>query len=123
MFLSDEQYIHAKELYENTTEPTPLLADLSAWALKKYGVNVIDYICDKRSDGKLRMMPVLWEDKEVDLFRRCCNYNPKIQKDFAQKFAQLCRKHNMHREYTKISKVFIAYESLKEELEKRLMTV
>ena len=50
MFLSDEQYIHAKELYENTTEPTPLLADLSAWALKKYGVNVIDYICDKRSD-------------------------------------------------------------------------
>lgn len=119
MFLNNEQYIHAKELYENTTEPSPLLADLSAWAWKEYGVKVIDYICDRRSDGKLRMIPVLWEDEEVDLLRRYCNYNPMIQKAFARKFAQLCRKHNAHREYTEISKVFVAYESLKEELEKR----
>ena len=117
MYLSNEQFMHAKELYENTAEPAPLLADLSAWARKEYGVNVIDYICDRRLDGTLRMMPVLWEDEEVDLFRRHCNYNPKIQKAFAQKFAKLCRKYNMHREYTKIGKVFVAFESLKEELE------
>lgn len=119
MFLSEEQYIHAKELYENTTEPTPLLVDLSTWAVKKYGVAVIDYICDERSDGQLRMMPILWEDKEVDLFRWSCNYNPAIQKAFARKFAGLCRKYEMHKQYMKAGNIFIAYESFKEELEKR----
>lgn len=122
MFLSEEQFLHAKDLYENTIEPTPLLADLSAWAVKKYGIRVIDYICDQRYDGQLRMMPVLWADEDVDLFRRYRDYNPKIQKAFAQKFAQLCRKYKSHGEYTKPGKVFIAYESLKEELEKRPFT-
>lgn len=117
MFLSKEQFTHAKELYENTIEPTPLLVDLAAWSFQKYGVRVIDYICDKRSDGTLRMIPVLWADEDVDLFRRYRNYNPKIQKAFAQKFAELCRKYKIHGEYIKPSKVFIAYESLKEDLE------
>lgn len=119
MFLSDEQYIHAKELYENTKEPTPLLADLSAWAIRKYGIAVIDYICDKRNDGKLRMIPVLWEDEEVDLLRSHCNYNPEIQKAFALKFAELCKKYEIHAEYRKAGNIFVAYESLKEDLERR----
>lgn len=119
MFLSEEQYNHAKDLYENATKPTPLLADLSDWAIKKYGVMVIDYICDERRDGQLRMMPVLWADEEVDLLRWCCNYNSKIQKAFARKFAGLCRKYELHKEYMKAGNIFIAYESLKEELEKR----
>lgn len=119
MFLSEEQFIHAKELYEQKKEPTPLLADLSAWTMKKYGIRVIDYICDERLDGKLRMMPVLWEDKEVDMFRRYSNYNPKIQRAFAFKFAELCRKHKEHSGFTKPTQIFIAYESLKEEFEKR----
>lgn len=119
MFLSEEQFLHAKELYEQRTEPTPLLADLSAWTMKKYGIKVIDYICDVRRDGILRMMPVLWEDEEVNLFRSHCNYNPKMQKAFAYKFAGLCRKHKAHTEYTKPSKIFVAYETLKEEFEKR----
>ena len=42
MFLSEEQYLHAKDLYNQRTEPSPLLADLSAWAVKKYGIHVID---------------------------------------------------------------------------------
>ncbi len=119
MFLSEEQFIHAKELYEQIKEPTPLLADLSAWTMKKYGIRVIDYICDERLDGKLRMMPVLWEDKEVDMFRRYSNYNPKIQRAFAFKFAELCRKYKEHSGFTKPTQIFIAYESLKEEFEKR----
>ena len=119
MFLSEEQFIHAKELYEQIKEPTPLLADLSAWTMKKYGIRVIDYICDERLDGKLRMMPVLWEDKEVDMFRRYLNYNPKIQRAFAFKFAELCRKYKKHSGFTKPTQIFIAYESLKEEFEKR----
>ncbi len=121
MFLSEEQYIHAKELYESTTEPSPLLADLSAWAVRKYGIAVIDYICDKRRDGKLRMMPVFWEDKEVDLLRMHCSYNPEIQKAFAQKFAELCKKYGVHAEYCKASRIFVAYESLKEDLERRVV--
>ena len=119
MFLSEEQFIHAKELYEQIKEPTPLLADLSAWTMKKYGIRVIDYICDERLDGRLRMMPVLWEDKEVDMFRRYSNYNPKIQRAFAFKFAELCRKYEKHSGFTKPTQIFIAYESLKEEFEKR----
>ncbi len=121
MFLSEEQYLHAKDLYNQRTEPSPLLADLSAWAVKKYGIHVIDYICDERKDGKLRMTPVLWEDKEVDMLRKYCNYNPKIQKAFAYKFAGLCRKYRSHQEYTKPSNIFIAYETLKEEFEKRMI--
>lgn len=119
MFLSEEQFIHAKELYEQIAEPTPLLADLSAWTMKKYGIKVIDYICDVRRDGILRMMPVLWEDEEVNMFRKYCNYNPIMQKAFAYKFAGLCRKYKSHTEYTKPSKIFVAYETLKEEFEKR----
>ena len=119
MFLSEEQFIHAKELYEQIKEPTPLLADLSAWTMNKYGIRVIDYICDRRWDGKMRMIPVLWDDKEVDLFRRYCNYNPKIQKAFAFKFAELCRKYKVHSGFTRPTQIFIAYESLKEEFEKR----
>lgn len=123
MFLSEEQYTHAKALYEQLAEPTPLLLDLSAWAVKKYGVKVIDYICDVRNDGQLRMMPILWDDKDVDMFRRYCNYNPKIQKAFAHKFAELCRKYKTHTEYTKPSRIFIAYETLKEEFEKRRIPI
>lgn len=122
MFLSEEQYIHAKELHENTTEPSPLLADLSDWSVKEFGIGVIDYICDRRLDGKLRMIPVLWDEKEVDMFRWCCNYNPKIQRAFARKFAELCKKYQLHSEYIRPGNVFVAYESLKEELEKRLIT-
>lgn len=123
MFLSEEQFLHAKELYEQRTEPTPLLAELSAWTMKKYGIKVIDYICDVRRDGILRMMPVLWEDEEVDMFRKYCNYNPKMQRAFAYKFAELCRKHKSHAEYTKPSKIFVAYETLKEEFEKRSICI
>lgn len=119
MFLSEEQFVHAKDLYEQVTEPSPLLAELSAWAIKKYGITVIDYICDVRRDGMLRMMPVLWEEEEVDILRKKCNYNPKIQKAFANKFAELCRKYEMHDEYSRPGEVFVAYETLKEDLEKR----
>ncbi len=123
MFLSEEQYLHAKDLFEQKTEPSPLLADLSAWAIKEYGIEVIDYICDERWDGKLRMMPVLWEDEVVDMFRRFRNYNPKIQKAFAFKFAKLCRKYKQHAGFTKPTEVFVAYETLKEEFEKRNIAI
>ncbi len=123
MFLSEEQYLHAKDLFEQRTEPSPLLADLSAWAIKEYGIEVIDYICDERWDGKLRMMPVLWEDEVVDMFRRFRNYNPKIQKAFAFKFAKLCRKYKQHAGFTKPTEVFVAYETLKEEFEKRNIAI
>ena len=123
MFLSEEQYLHAKDLFEQKTEPSPLLADLSSWAIEKYGIEVIDYICDERWDGKLRMMPVLWEDEEVDMFRRFRNYNPKIQKAFAFKFAKLCRKYKQHAGFTKPTEVFVAYETLKEEFEKRNIVI
>lgn len=123
MYLSEEQYLHAKDLFEQKTEPSPLLADLSSWAIEKYGIEVIDYICDERWDGKLRMMPVLWEDEEVDMFRRFRNYNPKIQRAFAFKFAKLCRKYKQHAGFTKPTEVFVAYETLKEEFEKRNIAI
>ena len=103
--------------------PTEPLVDKYMELIEKYGIEVIDYICDERWDGKLRMMPVLWEDEEVDMFRRFSNYNPKIQRAFAFKFAKLCRKYKQHAGFTKPTEVFVAYETLKEEFEKRNIVI
>ena len=86
MFLTGEQYIHAISLYNEEAEPSPLHTKLSAWAEKQYGIKVIDYICDKRLDGMLRMVPVLWDDKEIRTLMMLGNYNPEIQHAFAKKF-------------------------------------
>lgn len=118
MFLTDEQYIHAISLYNEEAEPSPLLTKLSAWAEKQYGIKVIDYICDKRLDGMLRLVPVLWDDKEVRTLMMLGNYNPEIQHAFAKKFAELCRKYDMHEGYAKPKNFFVAYETLKDEPER-----
>lgn len=121
MFLTDEQYIHAISLYNEEAEPSLLLTKLSAWAEKQYGIKVIDYICDKRLDGKLRLVPVLWDDKDIRTLMMLGNYNPDIQKAFAKKFAELCRKYDMHEEYAKPKNFFVAYETLMDEPERHVV--
>ncbi len=112
MFLTQEQYIHAKSIHDGETEPSPLLEKLSVWAKMQYGINVVDYICDKRIDGKLRMVAVLWKAEEMYMLNLGCNYNPEIQHAFAKKFAQLCRKYDLHEEYFKPKNFFVAYDTL-----------
>lgn len=116
MLLTKEQYARAKDLYDKKVAPSPLLSELAAWAGENFRVTVIDYICDIRSDGHLRLKLVLWDYVEEKLLRNGCNYDAQIQKLFAEKFAEISCKYQVHTEYQKPEKVFVCYDTLKDEI-------
>lgn len=116
MFLSDEQFISAKDLYDGKKEPSQLLAELAAWAKEEYKVTVIDYICDCLEGGKLQMTAVLWDRSEYDRMKKGHNFDSAIQRAFSHRFAELYRKYQLYEaEYTP-DEIFVAFETLKDEL-------
>lgn len=123
MFLEQEEYEHAKSLLDKELSPSPLLVELAVWAKEQYNVTVIDYICDALIDGTLRMRPVLWDDKEEKCLCTGVHYgfDPVIQQAFADKFRFLCRKYGLHEEYAATNDIFVAYETLEDELKKRIL--
>ncbi len=117
MFLSDEQYAHAMELYTKRKQPSPLLAELAAWADTAYNITVIDYICEQNDRQGLILRLVLWNLAErMRIFDQTYNYDPKIQQAVLAKFRDLTAKYRLHQEYLHAEKVFVGYETLQDQM-------
>ena len=116
MFLTEEQFLKAKDLYDKKVAPSPLLAELAAWAKERYHVTVIDYICDITVNNQKRFMPILRARKEVRSLKDEFNFLPEIQKEFAEKFVELSCKYGEHEEYRETEKVFVPYHDFESDL-------
>lgn len=116
MFLTEEQFLKAKDLYDKKVAPSPLLAELAVWAKERYHVTVIDYVCDITINNLLRFMPILRDRKEVRSLKDEFNFLPEIQKEFAEKFAELSCKYGGHEEYREAEKIFVPYHDFESDL-------
>ena len=120
MFLTDEEYEKIMEVAEGKVKDE-ILDELKSWANDEFGVVVFGYICDK-TNGLTRLRIVLWNlnverefhDKEVFV-----NYDKVKQRMFAENFARIAAKYDKYPEYHNSDKIFVAYTTIKDEIEKR----
>lgn len=122
MFLTKEQYEHAIQINENVVAAEPLFSEFSAWFNENYHLKLYDYFCDC-PNGLIRLQLVLWDLSCSLQFDNDKWRNPDERKRavIADKFAQLCRKYGNHPDYQDGKKIFICFESLSDEIEKRVV--
>lgn len=121
MFLEPKQYEHVIEILSSKIKPEPLLAQLQEWARKELEAEVYDYVCDYAVSGFLRLKIILWDREKCREMHDSGNYDPKKQRKFAVKFAELARNHNVHREYWKADDIFVCYDTIADEIQKRIL--
>lgn len=122
MFLTNEQYEHAMQINESIIEPGPLLSEFAFWFNQSYHLKLYDYFCDC-PNGLTRLQLVLWENSSYLLFTNDKWRNPDERKIavIAKKFAELCRKYDVLPDYQNGEKIFVCFESLCDEIEKRVL--
>lgn len=116
MFLTDAEYNHVTGLLNGTISPTPLLQELSAWTKENFQVDIYDYCCDSTVNGLTRMRVVVRDYKAQDFMKDGVNYNPKIQRRFQEKFAELARKYGVHPEYHNADDIFVCCETVRDQI-------
>lgn len=121
MFLDDEEYRHVVGLMGKEIQPSPLLVELKAWAEKEMQLKVYDYICDYTTNGMIRLRIVLWDHEAMIRMHKGANLDPKKQKKFQKVFAELAQKYNLHKEYWDGNSIFVCYETIKDEIQKRVL--
>ena len=101
MFLTEEQYNRILSLLDKRIASGPLLGELNQWSEEQYHLKVHDYICDQTNNGLTRLKIVVWDYIQQKKLMDGANYDKAIQKAYAEKFAELARKYDMHPEYHK----------------------
>ena len=120
MFLTDEEYEHIMAIADGEIQDD-IVAELKSWTKEEFGLVVFGYICDK-TNGLTRLRIVLWDLKaERTLHDENCfaNYDKEKQRKFSEAFARIVIKHNKHPEYHNPEKVFVTYETIRDENDKR----
>ena len=122
MLLSKERYGHALRCLdmrgqEDGTAEGRLLRELQEWGRDRGGLELCDYFCDRMESGRLRLTIVLWDTESRKKIMKGANYNEKKQRAFADRFAELSRKYGIYREYWKGWDVFVAFDTLKDEIQ------
>ena len=121
MFLTEENYNETMDLMVGRKEPSLLLKDLIDWAKDSLQVNVFNYICDDTDNGLRRLRLVLWDYEAAKKVHDGPNYDKKKQSQVAKKFAELCCAYKMHKEYEDHERVFVGFETICDEIQKRVM--
>lgn len=121
MFLEPKQYEHVIEILSGKIKPEPLLAQLQEWARRTMEIEVYDFSCDYSKSGFLRLQIILWDREEYREMHCSGNYDPKKQKMFAVKFAELAKAHNVHKEYWNADDIFVSYDTIADEIQKRIL--
>lgn len=124
MFLTKEQYEQTMQITENAAEAGALLSEFSAWFYENYRLKLYNYFCDC-PNGLTRLQLVLWDFSCSLQFDNDKWRNPDERKRaiIACKFAELCRKYGEHPDYQTGEKIFICFESLSDEIEKRVIAL
>jgi hypothetical protein len=79
-----------------------------------------DYICD-RVNELTRLRIVLWNRDDETKLRKGANLDSAIQKKFQEQFAILSRKYHKHRNYQNEDAIFVCYETICDEIQKRIL--
>lgn len=121
MFLSEMDYNHIIDLMEEKTKPSPILSDLQEWFYDKYEIKLYDYICDTTNDGLIRLKAVLFGYEEQRKMCNGVNYDTVKQHEIGNKFSELAIRYNCHIEYQNPEKVFVCYDTIRDEIVKRTL--
>lgn len=121
MFLSEKEYRHAVDLMPGREPKSRLLEELGEWFQGTFHQTLYDYICDQTNQGRLRLRILLWDQEAKKKMMRGLNLDEKKQKKIAKEFSALCKKYNIHREYQESQAIFVSYETLADEIRKRLL--
>jgi hypothetical protein len=122
MFLSDKEYQHVISIIDGKKKKSALLAELSNWTKENLHLVMYDYICDHTINGLTRLRIVLWNHEDAVTLRKEGNLDSAIQKKFSKQFAILSRKYHKHRNYQNEDAIFVCYETICDEIQKRILT-
>lgn len=124
MFLTNEQYEHAMQINQTPVTETALFSEFSSWFSESYHLKLYDFLCDCPG-GLIRLRLVLWDFTSSIQFDNDKWRNPDKRKlaVIARKFAELCKKYGEHPDYQNSEKIFICFESLSDEIEKRVIAL
>lgn len=121
MFLNDKEYTHVIGLIRKEIQPDPLLIELKIWAEKELQLRVYDYICDYAKSGLKRLRIVLWDHETMRKMYKGANPDSEKQRKFQKIFAELAQKYDVHKEYRNSDSIFVCYETVKDEIQKRVL--
>lgn len=121
MFLEPNQYEHVIQILSGKIKPEPILVQLQEWARKEMATEVYDFVCDYAVSGCLRLQIILWDRKEYKEMHDSGNLDHQKQKKFAVKFAELAKVHKVHKEYWNADDIFVCYDTIADEIEKRIL--
>lgn len=123
MFLKSSEYNHVIDLLERKIKPPPLFIELEKWYETSFGQKLYGYICDHTSNGLIRLQLVLWghEDKRRMYTSDGGNLDEEKQTKISHKFAQLAKSYNSYPEYQNPGNVFVCYETIEDEILKRIL--
>lgn len=121
MFLSESEYHHVLSIMDRKVNKSPLLADLMNWSKDKLNLIIYDYICDQTTNGLTRLRIVVWDYETQRSLNDGLNLNARIQKKFQKQFSLLSRKYNMHPDYQNEDDIFVCYETICDEIQKRIL--
>lgn len=121
MFLTEEEYNHTLRLWRNQEYKRPILVELASWFESTFEMPIYNYLCDTTINGLTRLRLVLWNHEYERKMSDGVNLDADKQKKIAKQFAELCNKYNQYPAYHKAENIFVCYETLEDELEKRIL--
>lgn len=124
MFLEEAEYQYIINLMSGKEKPYPLLAELKEWYVETFQMEMYDYICDYTITGLNRLKIVLWNhEEEKKMHKKDANLDPKKQDKIRNKFAELARKYQLHKEYWDADDIFVCYDTICDEIQKRILYI
>lgn len=121
MFLSEKEYGHAVAVLSGKVEKTPFFAEVEQWFKNAFRLQLYDYYCDCTNGGLPRVRLLLWDRGCAGKMKRGAEFDEKKQRRIAGEFANLCRKYDVHSDYHRPQDVFVCYDTLKDEMQKRVL--
>lgn len=121
MFMTENEFNDTLALLSGKKKPGTLISDLKAWARDILQVEVYNYFCDYTTNGLLRVRLVLWDFAAERKMHDGPNLNKKTQTKVAEKFAELARLYQVHREYWDAKDIFVCYETIRDEIQKDIL--
>jgi len=127
LFLNDFEYRETLSYLDHPFLRSALLKELDHWGQETLGVPILNWYCDQIGPGgtSRRLRLILWEraDEERMMFHRegLYGYSPEIQRAAAFQFSTLARKYKAHRDYWDPDGFFMAFDTLRDEIQKRVL--
>ncbi|WP_147581213.1 hypothetical protein [Eubacterium sp. ER2] len=121
MLLREEEYSHAVAVLAGREEKDPLFTELEQWFEETYSLRVYNYFCERTNAGRPRLRLLLWDRDCAGKMKKGANPDERKQRRTAEKFAALCVRHNTHPAYRRPGDFLVTYDTLRDEIQKRVL--